>query len=86
MNRNAASSVLLEVIATTVGDAKAAARARADRLALVTAITDAGLPPSAGPLYAVVAALPTPSPAIVRPPTPSSLRDPHHPPVLPPHL
>ena len=47
MNRNAASSVLLEVIATTVGDAKAA-RAGADRLELVTAITEGGLTPSVG--------------------------------------
>lgn len=58
MNRHAASSVLLEVIATTVGDAQAAARAGADRLELVTAITEGGLTPSVGLIEAVVAAVP----------------------------
>ena len=67
MNRNAASSVLLEVIATTVGDAKAAARAGADRLELVTAITEGGLTPSVGIVEAVVAAVPIPVNVIVRP-------------------
>ena len=66
MNRNAASSVLLEVIATTVGDAKAA-RAGADRLELVTAITEGGLTPSVGMVEAVVAAVPIPVNVIVRP-------------------
>ncbi|WP_407056536.1 copper homeostasis protein CutC, partial [Burkholderia vietnamiensis] len=55
MNRTAASSVLLEVIATTVGDARAAARAGADRLELVTAISEGGLTPSVGLIEAVVA-------------------------------
>lgn len=67
MNRTAASSVLLEVIATTVGDAKAAARAGADRLELVTAITEGGLTPSVGLIEAVVAAVPIPVNVIVRP-------------------
>ena len=66
MNRNAASSVL-EVIATTVGDAKRAARAGADRLELVTAITEGGLTPSVGLVEAVVAAVPIPVNVIVRP-------------------
>ena len=67
MNRTAASSVLLEVIATTVGDAKAAARAGADRLELVTAISEGGLTPGIGLIEAVVAAVPIPVNVIVRP-------------------
>ncbi|KVD21510.1 copper homeostasis protein CutC [Burkholderia ubonensis] len=67
MIRTAASSVLLEVIATTVGDAKVAARAGADRLELVTAIGEGGLTPSVGLIEAVVAAVPIPVNVIVRP-------------------
>ncbi|AOJ70181.1 MULTISPECIES: copper homeostasis protein CutC [Burkholderia] len=62
-----ASSILLEVIATTIGDAKAAARAGADRLELVTAISEGGLTPSVGVIEAVVAAVPIPVNVIVRP-------------------
>ncbi|KVN70269.1 copper homeostasis protein CutC [Burkholderia ubonensis] len=67
MIRTAASSVLFEVIATTVGDAKVAARAGADRLELVTAIGEGGLTPSVGLIEAVVAAVPIPVNVIVRP-------------------
>jgi copper homeostasis protein len=59
--------VLLEVIATTVGDAKAAARGGADRLELVTAMGEGGLTPSIGLIEAVVAAVPIPVNVIVRP-------------------
>ncbi|KVE39108.1 copper homeostasis protein CutC [Burkholderia sp. BDU5] len=62
-----ASSILLEVIATTIGDAKAAARAGADRLELVTAISEGGLTPSIGVIEAVAAAAPIPVNVIVRP-------------------
>ena len=59
--------VLLEVIATTLGDAKAAARGGADRLELVTAMGEGGLTPSIGLIEAVVAAVPIPVNVIVRP-------------------
>lgn len=62
-----ASSILLEVIATTIGDARAAARAGADRIELVTAISEGGLTPSVGVIEAVVAAVPIPVNVIVRP-------------------
>ena len=60
-------SVLLEVIATTVADARAAARAGADRLELVTAMGEGGLTPSVGLIEAVVAAVGVPVNVIVRP-------------------
>ena len=50
-------SVLLEVIATTVADARLAAQAGADRLELVTAMGEGGLTPSVGLIEAVVAAV-----------------------------
>ena len=59
--------VLLEVIATTVADAKTAARAGADRLELITAFGEGGLTPSIGLIEAVVAAVPIPVNVIVRP-------------------
>ncbi|NUY33813.1 copper homeostasis protein CutC [Paraburkholderia sp. JPY303] len=60
-------SVLLEVIATTVADARAAAQAGADRLELVTAMGEGGLTPSVGLIEAVVAAVRIPVNVIVRP-------------------
>jgi copper homeostasis protein len=60
-------SVLLEVIATTVADARAAAQAGADRLELVTAMGEGGLTPSVGLIEAVVAAVDIPVNVIVRP-------------------
>ncbi|WP_144144025.1 copper homeostasis protein CutC [Paraburkholderia sp. BCC1884] len=60
-------SVLLEVIATTVADARLAARAGADRLELVTAMGEGGLTPSLGLIEAVVAAVEIPVNVIVRP-------------------
>ncbi|MGF6655368.1 copper homeostasis protein [Paraburkholderia youngii] len=60
-------SVLLEVIATTVADARAAAQAGADRLELVTAMGEGGLTPSVGLIEAVVAAVGIPVNVIVRP-------------------
>ncbi|ADG14269.1 CutC family protein [Paraburkholderia atlantica] len=60
-------SVLLEVIATTVADARAAAQAGADRLELVTAMGEGGLTPSMGLIEAVVAAVAIPVNVIVRP-------------------
>ncbi|WP_322010513.1 copper homeostasis protein CutC [Paraburkholderia sp. J12] len=57
----------LEVIATTVADAKAAARGGADRLELVTAMGEGGLTPSIGLIEAVVEAVPIPVNVIVRP-------------------
>ncbi|MGF6815870.1 copper homeostasis protein [Paraburkholderia atlantica] len=60
-------SVLLEVIATTVADARAAAHAGADRVELVTAMGEGGLTPSVGLIEAVVAAVGIPVNVIVRP-------------------
>jgi len=60
-------SVLLEVIATTVADARLAAQAGADRLELVTAMGEGGLTPSLGLIEAVVAAVVIPVNVIVRP-------------------
>ena len=48
-------SVLLEVIATTVADARFAVQAGANRLELVTAMGEGGLTPSLGLIEAVVA-------------------------------
>ncbi|SDF81149.1 copper homeostasis protein CutC [Paraburkholderia phenazinium] len=59
--------VLLEVIATTVADARVAAQAGADRLELITAMGEGGLTPSLGLIEAVVAAVDIPVNAIVRP-------------------
>jgi copper homeostasis protein len=65
-------SILLEVIATTVADARIAAQAGANRLELVTAMGEGGLTPSVGLIEAVVAAVDThaarvPVNVIVRP-------------------
>ncbi|WP_233799719.1 copper homeostasis protein CutC [Paraburkholderia sp. HP33-1] len=60
-------SVLLEVIATTVADARVAAQAGADRLELVTAMGEGGLTPSVGLIEAVVSAVGVPVRVIVRP-------------------
>ncbi|HEX7933726.1 MAG TPA: copper homeostasis protein CutC [Paraburkholderia sp.] len=60
-------SVLLEVIATTVADARLAAQAGADRLELVTAMGEGGLTPSIGLIEAVVEAVSIPANVIVRP-------------------
>lgn len=60
-------SVLLEVIATTVADARLAAQAGANRIELVTAIGEGGLTPSIGLIEAVVAAVGIPVNVIVRP-------------------
>jgi copper homeostasis protein len=60
-------SVLLEVIATTVADARLAAQAGANRLELVTAMGEGGLTPSLGLIEAVVAASAVPVNVIVRP-------------------
>lgn len=61
------SSVLLEVIATTVADAQLAVQAGADRLELITAMGEGGLTPSVGLIEAVVSAAPCPVNVIVRP-------------------
>ena len=58
---------LLEVIATTVSDARAAERGGADRLELVTAMGEGGLTPTIGLIEAVVAAVRIPVNVIVRP-------------------
>ncbi|SDQ23332.1 copper homeostasis protein [Paraburkholderia fungorum] len=60
-------SILLEVIATTVADARLAAQAGADRIELVTAMGEGGLTPSVGLIEAVVAAVEIPVNVIVRP-------------------
>ena len=60
-------SVLFEVIATTVADARLAAQAGADRIELVTAMGEGGLTPSIGLIEAVVAAVGIPVNVIVRP-------------------
>ena len=61
------SHVLLEVIATTVADARFAAQAGANRLELITATGEGGLTPSVGLIEAVVAAVDIPVNVIVRP-------------------
>jgi copper homeostasis protein len=58
---------LLEVIATTVSDARAAERGGADRLELITAMGEGGLTPSIGLIEAVVEAVDIPVNVIVRP-------------------
>ncbi|WP_246796118.1 copper homeostasis protein CutC [Burkholderia perseverans] len=58
--------ILLEVIATTLSDAQAAARAGADRIELATGLSEGGLTPSIGLIEAVTAALPIPVNVIVR--------------------
>jgi copper homeostasis protein len=63
----AAQRVLLEVIATTVADAKAAEEAGAGRLELITAFGEGGLTPSIGMVEAVVDAVRIPVNVIVRP-------------------
>jgi len=60
-------SVLLEVIATTVADARLAAQAGADRLELVTAMGEGGLTPSIGLIEAVVNTVSISVNVIVRP-------------------
>lgn len=67
--------VLLEVIATTVADARVAAQAGADRLELVTAMGEGGLTPSVGLIEAVVAAVNIPVNVIVRPHSRSFIYD-----------
>ena len=60
-------SILLEVIATTVADARLAAQAGANRIELVTAMGEGGLTPSVGLIEAVVATVGIPVNVIVRP-------------------
>lgn len=60
-------SPLLEIIATTVADAKLAEAGGADRLELVTAMGEGGLTPSVGLIEAVVDAVAIPVNVIVRP-------------------
>ncbi|CAH2804700.1 MAG: Cytoplasmic copper homeostasis protein CutC [uncultured Paraburkholderia sp.] len=60
-------SVLLEVIATTLADARLAAQAGADRLELITAMGEGGLTPSLGLIEAVVETASIPVNVIVRP-------------------
>ena len=71
------SHVLLEVIATTVADARLAAQAGADRLELITAMGEGGLTPSIGLIEAVVAAVDIPVNVIVRPHSRSFVFDAH---------
>ena len=59
--------ILLEVIATTVADARAAERAGANRIELVTAMGEGGLTPSIGLIEAVVDAVRIPVNVILRP-------------------
>jgi copper homeostasis protein len=70
--------VLLEIIATTVADAMAAARGGADRLELITAMGEGGLTPSIGMIEAVVAAVSIPVNVIVRPHSRSFVYDPYY--------
>jgi copper homeostasis protein len=58
---------LLEVIATTVADARAAERGGANRLELITAIGEGGLTPSIGLIESVIEAVAIPVNVIVRP-------------------
>lgn len=68
-------SILLEVIATTVADARLATQAGAGRLELVTAMGEGGLTPSLGLIEAVVAAVQIPVNVIVRPHSRSFIYD-----------
>ncbi|MDR5833501.1 copper homeostasis protein CutC [Caballeronia sp. LZ034LL] len=58
---------VLEVIATTVADARAAERGGADRIELVTAMGEGGLTPGIGLVEAVVEAVAIPVNVMVRP-------------------
>ncbi|SAK84444.1 CutC family protein [Caballeronia glebae] len=58
---------LLEVIATTVADARAAERGGANRLELITAMGEGGLTPSIGLIESVIEAVAIPVNVIVRP-------------------
>ncbi|SAK42583.1 CutC family protein [Caballeronia temeraria] len=58
---------LLEVIATTVADARAAERGGANRLELITAMGEGGLTPSIGLIESVTEAVGIPVNVIVRP-------------------
>nr|WP_306805924.1 copper homeostasis protein CutC [Caballeronia sp. BR00000012568055] len=58
---------MLEVIATTVADARAAERGGADRLELIMAMGEGGLTPSIGLIESVVDAVRIPVNVIVRP-------------------
>jgi copper homeostasis protein len=66
---------LLEVIATTVADARAAERGGANRLELITAMGEGGLTPSIGLIEAVVDAVGIPVNVIVRPHSRSFIYD-----------
>ncbi|MBD7908425.1 copper homeostasis protein CutC [Sporosarcina gallistercoris] len=57
----------LEIIATSLQDARAAERAGADRLELCSALTEGGLTPSLGMIEAVVEGVSIPVHVIVRP-------------------
>jgi copper homeostasis protein len=59
--------IVLEVIATTVADARAAERGGANRLELITAMGEGGLTPSIGLIEAVTEAVEIPVNVIVRP-------------------
>ncbi|CAB3756989.1 copper homeostasis protein CutC [Paraburkholderia solisilvae] len=76
-NGNATTRILLEVIATTVADAQAAAQAGADRLELITAFGEGGLTPSIGTIEAVLDAVRIPVNVIVRPHSHSFVFDAH---------
>ncbi|SEG78407.1 copper homeostasis protein CutC [Paenibacillus sp. UNC499MF] len=67
--------MLLEVIATTVGDAIAAEKAGADRLELVTGMKEGGLTPSAGLIEGTVRNVKIPSAVMVRPHSKSFVYD-----------
>jgi copper homeostasis protein len=73
----AAKRILLEVIATTVADAQAAAQGGADRLELITAFGEGGLTPSIGMIEAVLDAVRIPVNVIVRPHSRSFVFDTH---------
>src|SRR6201991_5316972 len=73
----AAKRILLEVIATTVADAQAAAQAGADRLELITALSEGGLTPSVGMIEAMLDAVRIPVNVIVRPHSRSFVFDTH---------
>ncbi len=58
---------LLEVIATTVADARAAERRGADRIELISAMGEGGLTPSLGLIETVTEAVAIPVNVVVRP-------------------
>lgn len=66
-NTNESTSVLLEVIATTLSDVQAANRGGADRIELITAFAEGGLTPSLGLIEQAISHSTIPVRVMIRP-------------------